>query len=179
MLPEQCNQEMNMQVLHSRWTNLVENLSALMISLPLVFCAYRQENWPLCRSALLPFPYPYPRAPFSAYHHWPPQVIPKHTAWGKYRVTTTRFECPHRWGNVLSENGNACSIFAFASSCWTGLRLCFTECKQLANVLQITHTEKSKAAIALNGEIIPNGGHMKHEGKHCRIFLRWKIIWSS
>lgn len=54
---------MIMQVLRPRWTNLLENLSALMIILPLVFCAHKQENWLLLvRSA--PSPYPYPGAPY-------------------------------------------------------------------------------------------------------------------
>lgn len=54
---------MIMQVLHPRRTNLLENLSALMIILPLAFCAHKQENWLLLvRSA--PSPYPYPGAPY-------------------------------------------------------------------------------------------------------------------
>lgn len=90
---------MNMQVLHPRWTNLLENLSALMIILPLGFCAHKQENW-LLPVRSVPSPYPYPGAPYSARYLWSPQMIPKHTAWGKHRVAETRFECPHRWGKL-------------------------------------------------------------------------------
>lgn len=169
---------MIMQVLHPCWTDLLENLSALMITLPLVFCAHKQENW-LLRVRSAPSPYLYPGAPYSAPYLWSPQVISKHATWGKHRVKKTRFECPHRCGNFLSRNGNSCSIFAFASSCWTGLRLCFTKCKQPTNAFEITNRKgEGGRVIALNGKFVFNSEHiMMKAGKTLQNFP-WDERWT-
>lgn len=125
-----------MQGLRSRSTNLVENLSALMLLLPLVFCAYRQDKWPLC-CCLHRIHIPGRLSPLtiSGLLRRSPNT-PHGGARESWKLASS---APTGEGTLYLKNGNSCSIFAFASSCRTGLRVCFPECKQLESVLQITN----------------------------------------